>query len=110
MMGGLGSFLCSPGAHTRPIVFSERRCSSKRAVGSYLAHPEKGRTSKLGRIIYTAMFALTRGQGGIQKTAPADCEHNLPRSFLAGSFAIRVCLQTSYRSCGAQWPSRRFSS
>src|SRR6476646_3106944 len=52
-MGGLGSFLCSPNAHARPIVFLDRRCSSKRAVGSHLAHPEEGRTSKLGRMIGT---------------------------------------------------------
>ena len=52
-MGRLGSFLCSPNAHARPIVFLDRRCSWKRAVGSHLAHPEEGRTSKLGRMVGT---------------------------------------------------------
>jgi hypothetical protein len=31
--------LCSPNAHTRSIVFLDRRCSSKRSVGDQLCHP-----------------------------------------------------------------------
>jgi hypothetical protein len=42
---------CSPNAHTRSIVFSERRCSSKRAVGDQSAHAHEKRRSKLGRSI-----------------------------------------------------------
>src|SRR5215475_7491124 len=105
-MGGLGSFLSSPNAHTRvgrgsawpvfvlaeggtpdQIIFLVRRCSftrarldwsrlllmgrserawnnhhnmcsSKCAVGSNLAHPVEGRTSKLGRIIETDLQTL----------------------------------------------------
>ena len=52
-MGRLGSFLCSPQrAHQTHRIF-RKRCSSKRAVGSNLAYPEEGRTSKLGRMIGT---------------------------------------------------------
>jgi hypothetical protein len=34
--------LCSPNAHTRPIVFLNWRCSSKRAVGDQSALAPKG--------------------------------------------------------------------
>src|SRR5262245_55426196 len=40
--------LCSPNAHTRSIVFLERRCSSKRAVGDQSASISKTDTSELG--------------------------------------------------------------
>src|SRR5689334_19917394 len=46
---GLVDLLCSPDAHTRPIVFLARWCSSKRAVGDQSSPaPEKTRASLEG--------------------------------------------------------------
>ena len=41
--GGMraGDLLCSPNAHTGPIIFLERRCASKRALGDQPALPLK---------------------------------------------------------------------
>src|SRR5215813_12506647 len=77
-MGGLVSFLCSPNAaHQNDRIFKYREVLVQaRSRKPPSPPPEKGRTSKLGRIIGTDLQTVRLAIGAWEKGASrvSDCE------------------------------------
>jgi hypothetical protein len=67
--------LCSPNAHTRSIVFLDRRCSSKRAVGDQQTlHPEERVAGKGCERLGKAHVSACAGLGRVRKVQAASRE------------------------------------
>jgi len=71
--------LCSPNAHTRSIVFLDRRCSSKRAVGDQQTlHPEERVAGKGCERLGKSHVSACAGLGRVRKSASRVPGNRLP--------------------------------
>gem|GEM_PF-1196687 len=77
--------LCPPNAHTRSIVFFDRRCSSKRAVGDQQTlHPEERVAGKGCERLGKSHVSACAGLGRVRKSASRVPGNRLPSNRRVG--------------------------